>query len=711
MSPFTPETWRENTQTKLMEIGRRIRSFAQSDLPYIAYGTVAGLSIWPLVETAVNTGQLSSILGALYSTAAGVGANLIANRIEAWKDGAERPTEDEVIAWVAQEAGNVELRAALDDVVARLEAIPHSLAAVDEDQREDLRNALLRDAGQLGNLTRFESVITGGGAFIMGDASAARDLYAGAKTVGGDEVHDNIVNGDLIMPGGRKEITIRDDSKPDPKALRHAYLTHVWRTSAFLSLGGVDPRAAADAETRLDLAAVYTALLTTSERGLDDLSEGASKREMAFYGRERRSRSAVEELDRRPRLVLLGEPGSGKSTLAAFVALCLSGAAIDHPATNLDLLTAPLPDEQGDDEKERQPWRHGALLPVSIVLRDLAATGLPPAGQPAGAEHLWSFLSARLEKESLGEYVPHLRRELREKGGLVLFDGLDEVPEADSRRVQIKQIVEGFAASFPRCRIVVTSRTYAYQNQDWRMPDFDEVVLAPFTAGQIRRFVDRWYGYIGKLRHLSAEDARGRGQLLQRAIFGSDRLMGLAERPLLLTLMASLHAWRGGSLPEKREELYHDAVDLLLDWWENQRVVRDAAGRMVNVQPSLAEWLKVDRDRVRELLNELAYEAHATQPDLVGTADIAEEKAARWQFVHRGAGYRAADINVEWAAGGRRLSGERGHCRRGGGVRRGNDLDRRGLRRPAQTGQTETGPDQQQSRHYQNDQLPPTDHR
>ena len=202
---------------------------------------------------------------------------------------------------------------------------------------------------------------------------------------------------------------------------------------------------------------------------------------------------------------------------------------------------------------------------------------------------------------------PTCSSELLEQGGLLLLDGLDEVPEADRRREQIKQAVEDFAATFPRCRILVTSRTYAYQQQDWRLPGFAEAVLAPFGAGQIRRFVDRWYAHIAALRGCTPTTPRAGPSCSSGPSLAATACAELAERPLLLTLMASLHAWRGGSLPEKREELYADTVDLLLDWWESPKVVRDAEGEVVVQQPSLAEWLKVDRDKVRELLNELAY--------------------------------------------------------------------------------------------------------
>ena len=305
------------------------------------------------------------------------------------------------------------------------------------------------------------------------------------------------------------------------------------------------------------------------------------------------------------------------------------GEALGREEANLARLTEPLPQDDDrprdrDEEPQSQPWSHGVLLPVRVVLRDFAARGLPPAGQPATAKHLWDFIAAELEDAALSDYEPHLAQEMFKQGGLLLLDGLDEVPEADSRRVQIKQAVEDFAATFRQCRILVTSRTYAYQQQAWRLPGFAEAVLAPFGAGQMRRFVDRWYVHIAQLRGLHADDAQGRAELLKRAIFGSDRLRALAERPLLLTLMASLHAWRGGSLPERREELYADTVDLLLDWWERPKVVRDAEGQVTVQQPSLAEWLQVDRARVRGLLDELAYQAHAAQPDVVGSADVPE---------------------------------------------------------------------------------------
>ena len=450
--------------------------------------------------------------------------------------------------------------------------------------------------------------LTGPGAIAQGTKAAAAG-EDGVAVAGG-------VGGDVLGAGARKEVHYHGAEGLSPASMRTAYLNRVLEATSYLSLAGIDPKAASESEARLALGAVYTALLTLTPEPHDRMVRGED------LDWEARRLSALEQLNRNPRLVLLGDPGSGKSTFVNFVAMCLAGETLAREDANLALLTAPLPDEDGGDQNQPQPWEHGVLLPVRVILRDLAARGLPPADQEATAEHLWRFVASQLEAAALGGYAPHLGRELQEQGGLLLLDGLDEVPEAGRRRAQIKQAVEDFAATFPHCRMLVTSRTYAYQKQDWRLPGFAEAVLAPFSQGQIHRFVDRWFAHIASLRGLDADDAQGRAELLKRAIFGSDRLQALAERPLLLTLMASLHAWRGGSLPQKREELYADTVDLLLDWWESQRVVRDGQGSVVMMQPSLAEWLKVDRQKMRNLLNEVAYEAHAAQPDLAGTADI-----------------------------------------------------------------------------------------
>jgi hypothetical protein len=276
--------------------------------------------------------------------------------------------------------------------------------------------------------------------------------------------------------------------------------------------------------------------------------------------------------------------------------------------------------------KKYQLWTHGALLPVRIILREFAARGLPENGQKATAKHLWDFILTELEACSLRDYAPYLRKHLIEVGGLMMFDGLDEVPEANRLREQIKNVVESFSSNYPKCRVLVTSRTYSYQKQDWQLSGFVTAILRPFTSDQIVQFIERWYSHshIANIRSINEENLYGQAELLKHAVLSNQRLLDLAERPLLLTLISSLHAWRGGLLPEKREELFNEAVDLLLNWWETPKIVRNLNGEIINPQPSLTEWLNIDKKKVRNLLNYLAFKAHSAQPNLVGTADIVE---------------------------------------------------------------------------------------
>ena len=413
-------------------------------------------------------------------------------------------------------------------------------------------------------------------------------------------------------------------------ALRRDYLPMLLNQVSRLELSGIDRKAVGDhAETcRLNLGAIYTALLTSGSE--QDLNSKKSESEFFLQapGRTNRQLSALEQLNKERSLVLLGDPGSGKSTFVKFVAMCLAGALLSDECTNLKLLTSPLPDTERDKDEEPapQPWEHGPLLPLLVILRDFAAKGLPPVGQEATARHLWDFIARGLREKLLGECVEPIQRHLRDQGGLLLLDGLDEVPEADRRRVRIKQAVEQFRDLFPRCRILVTSRTYAYQQQDWRLQGFQDAVLAPFRKAQIGFFVEHWYQHMAEMRGMDRDNAQGRAELLKRAIEHSERLQDFGKRPLLLTLMASLHAWRGGSLPEKRGELYAEATDLLLDWWERNKVVRDAEGRIKIDQPSLSEMLRVGKDQVRQVLHRLAFEAHQGQTETSGTADVPEER-------------------------------------------------------------------------------------
>lgn len=396
----------------------------------------------------------------------------------------------------------------------------------------------------------------------------------------------------------------------EPKELLWTYLNQVINDSGTLDLSGIDRKMAGEqGNIALDLAAVYTALDTVNTAPMD-------RRQLTHYGHrdymamaECERQSALAFINAAPYAALLGDPGSGKTTFASFLALCMAGEILGLNNARLQNLGAG--------------WTQGALLPVRVILRNFAAELTPHSQQPPG-ELLWEHIQLQMG-QSLSAFGPLLRQHLLTAGGLLILDGLDEVPEAQKRRLIVKQAVTDFRRQFPRVRILLTSRTYAYQRQAWRLPGFVEAVLAPFSAEQSESFVDRWYAYMTKVRKgLRPAEAQGRATMLKEAIKQSVHLRDLAGRPLLLTLMASLHAWRGGSLPDDREQLYEESVELLLDIWERPKIVHNRAGNAVVQTESMAEWLRAPHAMVRKVLESLAYDVHAGQPETTGAANIAE---------------------------------------------------------------------------------------
>jgi len=260
-----------------------------------------------------------------------------------------------------------------------------------------------------------------------------------------------------IPPGeGRSDLQTEDQEPEltpliDPGPLRDAYLSWLCELTSRVFLSGIDPKAASrEKDACLSLGAIYTALFTqTAEHEEREASKSMERTD--------RRLSAVAQLNQHKHLVLLGDPGSGKSTFVNFAAMCLTGEALQRPNVNLNLLTDPLPDDDGKDAKERQSWDHSALMPIRVILRDFAARGLPPTAQPATAKHLWDFIASELKTHELSALVPYLKHQARHGGGILMLDGLDEVPEAEQRRTQIKQAVEDFTHAFPNCRVLVTS--------------------------------------------------------------------------------------------------------------------------------------------------------------------------------------------------------------------------------------------------------------
>lgn len=183
-------SWREAARHKVSEIGQWL---GQRALPVTTYGALVGLSLWPLVQTAVATGQLAPVLGTLYALGANVGVNLVANQIEQWKS--QSPDPAEVIRWVdAQlQANQDEFRGFAAALTDKLETIAKARESLPADQQAAFMQQLNQQMASWAASTRPNMQVTvGSGAAAIGDGSTA--VGQNATFVKGN-VSGNVITG------------------------------------------------------------------------------------------------------------------------------------------------------------------------------------------------------------------------------------------------------------------------------------------------------------------------------------------------------------------------------------------------------------------------------------------------------------------------------------------------------------------------------------
>ncbi|MFE2283161.1 NACHT domain-containing protein [Streptomyces sp. NPDC059443] len=370
------------------------------------------------------------------------------------------------------------------------------------------------------------------------------------------------------------ELTVKTDElirrTPVPDAadaaFEAAYLPYVAKRHGKLTIYGID---LSNSPTRWPLDVAYLSLEAVplesreSAENLFNTSEDAPFDLRNAIRHAPGCQPADQAMAGAPRVLLRGEAGSGKTTLVQWLAVTAArqGRA-DQPAYLRNRIPFVLP--------LRTLTRHGERLPAPKDF--LTAIGCPLTGtQPAGWEH----------------------RVLTAGRGLVLVDGIDEIPEPERARARrwLRDLVDAYDGAN---RWLVTSRPSAV-GQDWLAEDgFGELALSSMSPADTATFIERWHT-AARSEVQEAEEAAEldayEAQLIT-AVRTKGDLGRLATNPLMCGLICALHRDRRGYLPHGRRDLYEAALSMLICRRDRERDM---------VVPELREEPQLD------LLQRLAY--------------------------------------------------------------------------------------------------------
>lgn len=297
--------------------------------------------------------------------------------------------------------------------------------------------------------------------------------------------------------------------------------------------------------------------------------------------------NAITAINQSRVTMLLGSPGAGKSTLVNYLCGQLAQAWL---ANDTNLLSNHL-----------FSWNYGLRIPVRVILRDWAVLIRSiPITSDALAD-LWAYLEDLCMRWQCIEAVPLLWQMLHNGTAILCADGFDEVIGTDLSRVA--HSLQTAITTFKTTPFVITCRILDYREEPLRhLQECAIRTLADLTNEQMIDFIEAWYVDYGKQRGMIPDMIADRQRSLVQAIKYRSALARLASSPLLLTIMAIIHASRG-SLPETEALLYKECIEILLLRW------RQANPEKVNLLDRLG-LSAFGRKELFETMARLGYIAH-----------------------------------------------------------------------------------------------------
>ncbi len=252
----------------------------------------------------------------------------------------------------------------------------------------------------------------------------------------------------------------------------------------------------------------------------------------------------------------------------------------------------------------------------------------------------------------------------------MLLDGLDEVPN-ETERALVSQAVSDLTHGRPHLRVVVTSRSRAYQGEAVLGSQFRLARVLPLTAAQVADLIGHAYRAIYPLPTHQASREQLAADLIEGVTrMEADRVERLGESPesrlvttpLMVRLLLIVHV-NQRRLPDQRAELYAEVVDTLLtsahhpdrlvaqelaqlggDWRSRRDMLQYLAFQMHSRGPEAGR--DITEAALVELLTDYLTERRQKAPELAGVlvADfvqmsrqresLLEERGGRYRFSH-----------------------------------------------------------------------------